>query len=133
MHTPSGSAGASGHRRIRSAGATQRYTLQAVSDWYEAFVWSGISDGPLGREEVPGFPGLTRQRCTFDENGVRVQFFDADGNDAGGLELWWEDQALMIRTPDGPVFRVRQADTIADLKIGRDRHGTKPFEGILKA
>jgi hypothetical protein len=48
-----------------------------------------------------------------------VQFFDAKGNDAGGLELWSEEHAMLIRTSDGPVFRVRQADTIADLKFGR--------------
>lgn len=127
VHTPSTSTAASSDRYIPPPGLTQRYTLQAVCDWYEAFLSSGLSDGPRGlasslptqRGRVPGFPGVARQTCTLDEDGIRVQFFDAKGNDAGGLELWSEEHAMLIRTSSGPVFRVRQADTIADLKVGR--------------
>jgi len=74
---------------------------------------------PARRDGVPGFPGVAKQTCTLDENGIRVQFIDANGNDAGGLELCSEQHAMLIRTSDGSVFRVRQADTIADLKFGR--------------
>ena len=128
MHPPpSASAAASGDRYGPPRGLLQRYTLQAVCDWYEAFLSSGIGDRPVGlassvpaqRGGVPGFPGVARQTSTLDENGIRVQFLDAKGNDAGGLELRSEQHAMLIRTPDGSVFRVRQADTIADLKFDR--------------
>src|SRR5262245_32972635 len=131
VRTPSGDPAAISRHYVSSVqpvDLTQRYTLQAVCDWYEAFLASGIIDGlpglayplPTREKEVPGFPGFVRHTCTFEENCIRVHFLDAEGNDGGGLELCRAGHAWLIRAPNGTVFRARETDTFADVKtVGR--------------
>lgn len=121
---------------IASDGIGQ-YTLQAVCEWYEAFVLETVVENatqyessagtprairvlPHGerRSSVPGFPGAARQTLTYDDRAIRARFFNARGDEVGSLELWPEEDAWSIESADGTIFRVREVASAGDLKMG---------------
>jgi hypothetical protein len=119
-----------------SSDGTSRYTLQAVCEWYDAFLHETIleeatqdqsSAGTAGairvlprserRSSVPGFPNAVRQTLTHHDKVICARFFDARGHEVGRLEMWRESDAWLIESADGVIFRVRQVATAADLKL----------------
>jgi hypothetical protein len=114
----------------------EQYTLQAVCEWYEAFVHETVVEDatqgeslagtrrvirvlPQGerRSSVPGFPGAARQTLTYLDPGIRARFFNARGDEVGSLELWPEGHAWSIETADGATFRLREVASAGDLKM----------------
>ena len=99
-------------------------TVQAVFDWYQAFLDGeafslpvsdgGSADGPID-QPVPGFPQFARQVIQTEQAIVRVRFFYPGEREAGVLLLRREANRCVVEVPDGPLFVMSHAKVLPDL------------------
>lgn len=102
-------------------------TLQAVFDWYQAFLEREVAKnlpsdegsrkieaGSRMRAPVPGFPQFAWQLVETEPDRVRVRFFDTGGHEAGVLLLRSEADRCEIEVPGGPVYVARLTASLPD-------------------
>ena len=108
-------------------------TLQAVFDWYQAFLERETAKDHASDEDsrklegessmrapVPGFPQFAWQLIETEPDRVRVRFFDALGSEAGVLLLRSETDRHVIEVPGGPVYVARLTTSPPDFTRDED-------------
>ena len=116
-------------------------TLQAVFDWYQAFLEREtakdlasdegsrkIEGGSSMRAPVPGFPQFARQLIEAEPDRLRVRFFDSGGREAGAMLLRSETDRCEIEVPGGPVYVARLTTSLPDFTRDEDTSSASTSE-----